>query len=189
MNRKEPGRKYFYFSLFSQIGAVTKNNKIGNLQKLKTIRVGHRRVIQKQLDKIEEAKKKSTLTEFHVILEALTAKAESLLAINQKILEQTDIAEIEEEIIQGEEYSLNLEISLRELRAYSKSQGGAASRDLPPLLSASNALSGTDSHSSAIGPQPPDYAQRTLSQTSSNSSQFHSLPKLSLPVFNGDILQ
>ena len=134
MNNKEPGRKYFYFLLFSQIGAVTKNNKMGNLQKLKSIREGHRRVIQQQLDKIEEAKKKSTLTEFHVILEALTAKAESLLAINQKILEQTDVAEIEEEIIQGEEYSLNLEIILRELRAYNKSKGGAASRDRPTSI-------------------------------------------------------
>ena len=46
-------------------------------------------------------------TEFHVILEVLTAKAESLLSINQRILEQTGVTEIEEEIMQGREYSLN----------------------------------------------------------------------------------
>ena len=52
-------------------------------------------------------------TEFHVILEVLNTKAESLLSINQRILEQTGVTEIEEEIIQGGEYSLNLEIKQR----------------------------------------------------------------------------
>ena len=31
--------------------------------------------------------------------------------------------------------------------------------------------------------------QRTFSDTSSSPSQYHRLPKLSLPTFNGDILQ
>ena len=67
-----------------------------DLQKLRSTREGHRRVIQQQLAKIEEAKGKSTLTEFHAILEALTAKAETLQTLNQQILEQTDVAGIEE---------------------------------------------------------------------------------------------
>ena len=43
--------------------------------------------------------------------------------LNQQILEQTGVTGIEEKIIQGEEYTLNLEISIRELRSYSKNHG------------------------------------------------------------------
>lgn len=158
---------------------------------MRSIREGHRRVIQQQSAKIEEAKGKSTLTEFHAILEALTAKAETLQTLNQQILEQTDVAGIEEEIIQGEEYTLNLEISIRELRSYSKNHGGAATGDLPPLLSARNAQSVTDIHApqSSTALESTQVVQRTFSDTSSSSSQYHRLPKLSLPTFNGDILQ
>ena len=66
--------------------------------------------------------------EFHAILETLIIKAETLLLLNEKILEQTDVTGIKKEIIQGKEYSL--EISTRELRAYSSSHGGVASRAL-----------------------------------------------------------
>ena len=48
-----------------------------DLQKLRSTREGHRRVIQQQLAKVEEAKGKSTLTEFHAFLEILTAKEET----------------------------------------------------------------------------------------------------------------
>ena len=83
-----------------------------DLQKLRSTREGHRRVIQQQLARVEKAKEKSTLTELHAFLEALTAKAETLQTLIQQILEQADVTVIEEEIILGEKYTLNLEISI-----------------------------------------------------------------------------
>ena len=145
-----------------------------DLQKLRSTREGLRRVIQQQFAKTGEAKGKLTLTEFHAILETLTAKAETLQTLNQQILEQTDVAGIEEEIIQGEEYTLNLEISIRELRSYSKNHGGAATSDLPPLLgNARNAQSVTDIHAvqSSTALESAQVVQRTFSDTSSSSLQ------------------
>lgn len=93
-----------------------------DLKKLRSTREGHRRVCQQQLAKVEEAKGKSTLTEFHAIIEALTAKAQTIQMLNQLILEQKDVKGIEEKIIQDKEYTFNLEISIGELRPYSKVQ-------------------------------------------------------------------
>ena len=62
-----------------------------DLPRLPAIREGHRIVIQQKLDKIEEAKQKSTLTEFHAILDALTAEVATLLSLKQKILEETEL--------------------------------------------------------------------------------------------------
>ena len=83
-------------------------NRIIDSPRLCSVQEGRQRVIQQQLDRTEAAKLKSTLTVFHAILEALTAKTETLLSLNQKILEETVVTSIEEEIIQDELYSLNL---------------------------------------------------------------------------------
>ncbi|KAH3808380.1 hypothetical protein DPMN_136733 [Dreissena polymorpha] len=62
-----------------------------NLQKLHSIRDGHRGVIQRHLQNIEDAKSDSTLIEFSTILEAYETKMKILESFNEKILSQTEV--------------------------------------------------------------------------------------------------
>lgn len=89
-----------------------------NLQRLLSMREGHRSVIKHHLEKINDAKGDSTLIVFNTILDALESMVKLLGSLNEKILGQTEVATIEEEIITAEEYSLELEINLQQLRAF-----------------------------------------------------------------------
>ncbi|KAH3825841.1 hypothetical protein DPMN_127724 [Dreissena polymorpha] len=68
-----------------------------NLQKIQIQREGHRRFIEKYLEKIEQSKENDPLT---AILSAIEAKVTILETLNEKILSQTEIEGLEEEIYQ-----------------------------------------------------------------------------------------
>ena len=87
-----------------------------NLTKLIIQSSAHRKTTSKLLDKIEDAKKNEKRTEFDKILENLEAKWNLLTTLNEKILSFMDEDGMEEEIIETDEYSLELEICLEELR-------------------------------------------------------------------------
>jgi hypothetical protein len=70
-----------------------------NLLKLILVHSGNRNIISKLLGKIEEAKEKSDKIEFNVILEALESKTNTLDALDEKILSQTGVEDIQEELI------------------------------------------------------------------------------------------
>ncbi|KAH3702637.1 hypothetical protein DPMN_077662 [Dreissena polymorpha] len=83
-----------------------------NLQKIQIQREGHRRFIEKYLEKIEQSKKNDSLTDFHAILNAIEAKITILETLNEKIFSQTEIEGLEEEIFQTDTYSAELDILL-----------------------------------------------------------------------------
>ena len=85
------------------------------LSKLIIQRSAHRKTTSKLLDKIEDAKKNEKRTEFDKILENLEANWNLLTTLNENILSLMDEDGMVEEI-ETDEYSLELEIRLEELR-------------------------------------------------------------------------
>ena len=81
-------------------------------------REGHRRFIERYLQKIEEAMEKYSMVEFVVILTAIEGKLEILETLNDKILPQTDADGTEEKVFQTHKYSVGLEIKLCRLWAF-----------------------------------------------------------------------
>ncbi|KAH3866490.1 hypothetical protein DPMN_029554 [Dreissena polymorpha] len=104
-----------------------------NLQKLHLIRDGHRGVIQRHLQNIEDATSDSTLIEFSTILEALETKMKILESINEKILSQTEVDGIQEEMLTTEEYTINMEIKFWKLKAFLEQQAQPKVIAPPPL--------------------------------------------------------
>jgi hypothetical protein len=154
-----------------------------NLQKLLSHREGHRTVIKRNLEKINEAKENGRLSELHAILDMLETKVKTLDSLNEKLLSQTDVEGIEQEIITTDEYSLELEMQLRDLRKYG--------HQMSPSSPCGPQDTGVDQQQTTSGENILAFAQTVsnVSFTSSNSAQFHKLPKLSLPTFDGNILQ
>ena len=85
-----------------------------NLQKLHSFRVGNPRVVQRYLEKIDEAKSILTLMHFNVSFEALECTANLLNLFTEKVLNQADFDGIGDEIIKKKEYTLDLNIKLRD---------------------------------------------------------------------------
>ncbi|KAH3864989.1 hypothetical protein DPMN_028022 [Dreissena polymorpha] len=105
-----------------------------NLQRIQIQREGHRRFIEKYLEKIEQSKENDSLTDFHAILNTIEAKVTILETLNEKILSQTEIEGLEEEIFQTDTYSAELDIQLCRLQAFRDQQEKRAAphtTDLP----------------------------------------------------------
>ncbi|KAH3863404.1 hypothetical protein DPMN_026390 [Dreissena polymorpha] len=105
-----------------------------NLQKIQIQREGHCRLIEKYLEKIEQSKENDSLTDCHAILHPIEAKVTILETLNEKILAQTEIEGLEEEIFQTDTYSAELDIQLCRLRAFRDQQEKRAAphtTDLP----------------------------------------------------------
>jgi hypothetical protein len=72
----------------ADIGAATARISM-NLQKPQTHREGHRRFIERCLEKIELAKENESLVEFNGFLKTMEEKLQVLETLNEKILSQT----------------------------------------------------------------------------------------------------
>ena len=167
-----------------------------NLQKIQIQREGHRRFIEKYLEKIEQSKENDSLTDFHAILKAIEAKVTILETLNEKILSQTEIDGLEEEIFQTDTYSAELDIQLCRLRAFRDQQEKRAAphtTDLPRDDQRNSC--NQQSNNNGLNPDASSFfPNRTVSynsnhSVSSNSTQFYRLPKIALPSFSGDILR
>ncbi|KAH3702270.1 hypothetical protein DPMN_077281 [Dreissena polymorpha] len=68
-------------------------------------REGYRRFIENYLEKIEQSNENESLTDFLAILNAIEAKVTILEALNDKILSQSEIEGLEEDIFQTHVFS------------------------------------------------------------------------------------
>ena len=118
--------------------------------------------------------------------------------LNDKILSQTDADGTEEETFQTDEYTMAVEIKLCHLRAFrgqQKSECSSPRRDGPRDDQENSGDNDQQHNNNGLNANSnsfhPDRTVSNLSHSSSsiNSAQFYRLPKISLPCFNGDILQ
>ncbi|XP_053391744.1 guanylate-binding protein 6-like [Mercenaria mercenaria] len=91
------------------VGAVTKTEM--NLQKLRQTRDAQKADIARYMQKLETAGENTeNAIEYETIIQAIEGKYKTLEAINEKILTQTDGEDIESEMLETEDYMLNLQI-------------------------------------------------------------------------------
>ncbi|KAH3728954.1 hypothetical protein DPMN_054917 [Dreissena polymorpha] len=135
--------------------------------------------------------------EFIATLDALEKKITQVSLLNEDILSKLDTEGIEEEILATDAYMLEIDNKLRTLcTVRSEKEGGLQSSSVVTMPRSELLVHKPSAHSEE--PISEKHAQlnlqnnsQTLSDISyvSNTSQYHRLPKLSLPTFNGDILQ
>ena len=149
-----------------------------DLNRLKSLRAGNRGAVTKILRKLDDAIEETSVDTQEVtnLLNTIEKKKVTLADLDEQLLSNVDSDGIEEEIIETDEYYIDLDRKLRKYKTY-----------LKPSLTA------TYTSSSALRSTAPEftpftYQPQELSQSSSTSSQNHRLPKLSLPHFNGEIL-
>ena len=159
-----------------------------DLLKLKK-RSAQKSVITRQITKLGETE---DLDHFQTIMKSLQTKYTALVDLIENILALTDEDDYETEMMDTEDFMLDLKFKLQD---FQKKMSADANKP-PPLL---------HPEEPPLGHQPPrDHSNsasddsstsRDLSYVSnssvntSQSSQFHKLPKLSLPIFTGNILE
>ena len=85
------------------------------IDRLLSICNAHIKVIYQQLLKVVTTKQDETFCEFDIILLGINAKFESIKLLNEKILEQIDVAKLDEEMVEAAQYVLDIDIKLGKL--------------------------------------------------------------------------
>ena len=150
--------------------------------KLKASRAGHKRAVTRLIRKAEEEENLNA-EEKSELLETLAEKQRTISALNEEIFALLEEKDVEEEILQTDEYKFDTNIKIRQIR---KKYSTPATTPCPSTSQnepnyQSNSNENINQHSSI-----PYMAQMYPYPSSSNNS--HHLPKLTLPTFNGDKL-
>ena len=152
-----------------------------DINRLKSLRAGNRAVVTKNLRKMEEAFENENTEEIVTLLETVENKKKTLVKIDEQILSEVDSEGITQEVLETDEYYLEFESKIRKFKKLVKpttpSSYSLLRTSAPEFIPQSNPFASSLNQEL---PQP---------STSSVSSQNHRLPKLSLPKFNGDILE
>ena len=177
--------------------------------KLKALRKGHRGAVSKLIKTFEDVKSDETMpgiNELSNIASALQKKLEVITELNEKILAALEEEEIIMEIPESDEFIFNLELNIQQVKRTRTSRLNVHAEKFLSGLdpAASNSIS---TNAESFIPQPPlvrslvneenesqVHAQqsiRTMPHTSVSVSNsiYHRLPKLELPVFEGDVLE
>ena len=167
--------------------------------KLKSTRAGHRGAVTKLLTKFEDLKQESNtkLDQIKLLHNAMTEKQKVLSELNEKIVENISEEDVETEIIETDEYMFDFACSLQEITKFLQSR---QTNNTPNIPVCSENCNNVSMHAAAR-PQPsyphshPVPARQMSSDPVDNSYRdiqypnYHRLPKLDLPHFDGDVLQ
>ncbi|XP_071176443.1 uncharacterized protein [Mytilus edulis] len=165
--------------------------------KLKSIRAGHRSAVSRILRRFEERSEtedKPEEDELETILDTLKEKQDILKDLDKNILDSVQEEDIEQEILDTDEYKFNLETKIRKIRKFIQAQTSnlnAAARSFSPHNEILQPIQNVGIvYSIRDDSQNTDLNFTSLRSNSSvNSSNFHKLPKLNLPTFDGNVLE
>lgn len=97
------------------------------MEKLKVIRGAHRtavtRLINRTNDKISENELKNQ--EMSVVVETLVKKKNLLENLDTQVLDGTEVGEMEQEILDSEEYNLQLELAINTFKNFNSNSGAS----------------------------------------------------------------
>lgn len=180
--------------------------------KLKTVRKGQKGAVSKLLKKFEDMKSDETtprIDKLSNIASALQKKVEVITELNEQILADLEEEEIEVEIPESDEYIFNLELNIQHVKRLIQTITSRLNVHAASYLSDQNptASNSTSTNAQPFTQQPPLVRNRVSSENVSqvhaqeslhtmphtsasvSSSIYHRLPKLDLPVFEGDVLE
>lgn len=173
------------------------------LEKLRSIRDSHRRAITIRFGELEEAKEESTLLKCKTILRNIEERSETLKSLDEKILEATEVADVDEEVLGTEAFSIKLRIQIDEWKEYMRNQVELRSNvsnnrsdelaepqvdghvQVDDVRDQGTAEQGLSTDILQVSSLP----QQTVSRSSTYNNQSHKLPKLTLPSFSGNLLE
>ena len=178
------------------------------LEKLKSLRTGNKSLITRLYRKIEEAKQSEEFDTEDVIsnFEKLSAKKQYVDDLNEQIIQLTKPEDVENEIIESEEYSVSIETKIKHARKFIKeiqvqqplqdntSPSHTLDIDAPPYSPLSTSAHTAHAHAQPYVSQPLEAnhipnTQASVSTFSRTSTDSHRLPKLTLSTFAGNILE
>ena len=179
------------------------------IEKLKSVRNGNKSVITKLFKKFDESKENYGNTDFdpeqvNSVFEKIVKKQSFVESISEEILALTEPNDVEQELLDSEDYSLSLDTKVRHARKFvqqiqnpqsslnedSPLSSHRLNAECPPYVPCSTTYTQPlnrpfeNAHATAshmINLQP--------SVLSTASNQSHHLPKLALPTFSGNILE
>ncbi|XP_033745622.1 uncharacterized protein LOC117331136 [Pecten maximus] len=150
--------------------------------KLKAVRAGHRSTVTKLFKKInvEDSTEVKDIQEIESVITLIKKKQTILADLDKIILDQTSEDDIEDEIEEADRYVLEIESKLARI-----------TKRLCTITSSYHSPSNVNV--SVLNPNATEFQhsnpyQSSFSSSSTSSSQYHKLPKLSLPTFDGNLL-
>ncbi|XP_063420794.1 uncharacterized protein LOC134706011 [Mytilus trossulus] len=162
-----------------------------DLNKLKSIRKANRSVVTRHLRKIDDLKNEAELArvDLFATFESVEQKKKLLEDLNQQIISAIDAEDIEEEILNTDEYTLDLETKLKHLRIFIQSLDNSNNHTNQQSNSSYQILNYEASPfipTTCIENQQQSYIAPSMSTF---SNQTHHLPKLTLHNFSGNIIE
>ena len=121
-----------------------------------------------------------------VLIHFITHEAERVQGLNEKIVNHQDTEDIATELVESNEYSINLTLQISRLE---KSLNSATP---PTTQSAGTSLDRQKSNNATVGMEEHttgDSVSTQLANSTRSCNTNHKLPKLTLPEFNGEITQ
>ena len=142
------------------------------LNKLLTQREAQHRIIATNLEKIQ-AEDLSTSNR-RKLLEILTEKVETIKTLNKKVANHADVDDSVTELVESEQYLIDLELKIDTIREGSSNQ----QRD-----------ENQNSREDRTPDTTPPSSHVSLDTCNSSNASYHKLPKLTLPQFNRNVTE
>ena len=172
-----------HFNPLHNFGVLT---RIMEFLRLKKRRHSHKIVIQRQLEKLEDSM--NDVSHFKMIRATLVGKLKSLEDINEEILSSIDEEEMENERVETEDYLLEIRLCIRDLESKYRATVEAIHSSSLNLEHPVTGHSSSETYGNRNNSTSGNEVSNTSLQSTS-TSQFHKLPKLTLPTLSGVILE
>ena len=151
-----------------------------DLAKLKAIRAGNRSAITRLFRKIDELDPEMDVNEsVQRIINAIAEKQRVLTDINERILEETSVEDIENEITDTDEYMFDLQTKVSDVSKLINTN--------VQITTDNQNLNQNQTQQETIFQQASNFEIPPVTSNTANHS--HRLPKLDLPKFGGNILE
>ena len=168
------------------------------MEKLKAIRGGHKSAVTRLINRTDEKIAENDVgdQELSAVIETFVKKRNLLKTLDGEILEVTEVEDMEQEIMDTDEYNLHLDITIRRYKEPKSSKNQTTVGEvftiptmLPNIQSMHDINQNTNpSHSQPFIPNSFDNTRQPVVDTNPSHRFYHRLPTLDLPTFSGDIL-
>ncbi|VDI51319.1 Hypothetical predicted protein [Mytilus galloprovincialis] len=173
------------------------------MEKLKAIRGGHRSAVTRLINRTKERISQEDIghEELSAAADNLTKKRNLLESLDSQILDGTELEDMEQEILDADDYAMNMEVVIRRFKdivSGNKTTPFQQTVSETTYVPIANTLDSSNFPSTSIANHNSNHSENVFTvdnnsvYTNANPTTatnfYHKLPKLDLPNFTGDIL-